>query len=551
MMKRLLVVDNEDYVVEGLVDLLRQLPHLELEVIGAFSAREALEWMQRTKIDIVVSDIRMPGMDGLTLQREIVRYWPKCKVIFLSGFDAFDYAQTAIRGGAVDYVLKTDGDERLVEAVEKAVAQLKDEIEIEQLIAKSKQQMKMASEALQQDFIRQLLYGEVMREGELASQFADLQMPLQPGMPVLAVIGRVDEWAEGVSHYDRYLLLYAIRNIAGEYLDATVTQLCIPIDRFNMLWIVQPKGLNPGSPQRVQDDTWQMMTRFVQGTFELIQGACKDLIRLELSVLISDAPVHWDELGRKFASLKSGMVWGLGSGRGLLMVSPTAPVEEAAGQPYPRDAASLIGNLASLLENNRREPFFALLDELTGSRHADSMEKHYYMAASVILTFHHKALRLPGTDDRWDVGRLITPDLQASPLEAAGYLRRCAESIFDYRERLLGESEDELMTKVKAYISDHLVDELSLTGIAENAGHNASYLSRLFKQKNGVGIAEYIADCRIASAKELLADPGNRIQDIPGMTGFTSVQYFYRVFKKATRMTPQEWRDRYAARTNK
>ncbi|WP_256758516.1 response regulator [Cohnella sp. WQ 127256] len=547
-MNRLLIVDNEDYVVEGLLEVFRQLPHFDLEVIGAYSAREALEWMQRTKIDIVVSDIRMPGMDGITLQREIVRYWPKCKVIFLSGFNDFDYAQNAIRGGALDYVLKTDGDERLIEAVEKAVAKLKDEIEIEQLIAKSKQQMRMASEALQQDFMRQLLHGERIGDSELTRQFANLHIPLQPTMTVLPIIGRVDEWMGDLSHYDRYLLLYSIRNIAGEYLDATVTLLSIPMDPFNIVWLIQPKGIHPDSPQRVREDTWNMMVRFVQGTFELIQGACKDLIKLELSVIIADTPVQWDGLGRKFASLKGNMLWGLGSGREMLMVDQHSPGEASAEGAFTRDAATLIGSLASMLDNNRREPFFALLDELLDQQDTDHLEKHYYMAASVILSFHTKEQRLAGTEERWDVSRLIRLDPQEEPQEAVEYLRRCGASIFDCRERLRGESENELMTNVKAFIADHLSDELSLTAIAENTGHNSSYLSRLFKQKNGVGIAEYITECRIRIAKDLLADQRHRIQDIAPSSGFTSVQYFYRVFKKSTGMTPQEWRDRSSRR---
>jgi two-component system response regulator YesN len=542
-MNRLLIVDNEDYVVEGLLEVFRQLPHLDMEVIGAYSAREALEWLRRTKIDIVVSDIRMPGMDGITLQREIVRYWPKCKVIFLSGFNDFDYVQHAIRGGAVDYVLKTDGDERLIEAVEKAAAKLKDEIEIEQLIAKSKHQMKMASEALQQDFIRQLLHGERIGERELSRQFSNLHIPLQPAMPVLPIICRVDEWAQDLTHYDRYLLMYSIRNIAAEYLDATVISLSLPIDPFNIVWLIQPKGIHPDSPLRVREDTWSMMVRFVQGTFELIQGACKDLIKLELSVIMADTPAAWSEVGRKFASLKANRLWGLGSGREMLMVDQQQPEAASASGVYPRDASSVIGGLASMLENNRREPFFALLDELLDHGDPDHQEKVYYMAASVILSFHTREQRLAGTDERWDVGRLIRPDLREAPREAVDYLRRCGESIFDCRERLRGESENELMTKVKSYIADHLSDDISLTGIAENTGHNSSYLSRLFKQKNGVGVAEYITDCRVRLAKELLADPRNRIQDIAPSSGFTSVQYFYRVFKKSTGMTPQEWRD--------
>jgi len=545
---RLLIVDNEDYVVEGLLEVFRQLVHLDLEVIGAHSAREALDWLKRTKIDIVVSDIRMPGMDGLTLQREIVRYWPKCKIVLLSGFNDFDYVQQAIRGGAIDYVLKTDGDERLIEAVEKAVEKLRDEIEVQQLIEKSKRQMKAASEALQQDFVRQLLHGERIAESERAKQFDDLSVPLRSSMPVVPILCRVDEWKEELSHYDRYLMLYSIRNIAGEYLDATVVPMSVPLDPYNVLWLVQPKGLHPDSPQRMRDDTWSMIVRFLQGTFEMIQAACKDLLKLELSVVMAESPVAWESLGRKFASLKSSMLWGLGSGREALMIEPTPPDDDAEASrqgTYPRDAASLVGSLATMLENDRRAPFLALLDELFGPNGdgRQLMEKHYYMAASVLLSFHNRELRLSGTDERWDVGRLIRPDLRESPADAVAYLRRCGESIFDFRERLRGESENELLAKVKAYIADHLSGEISLTAIAEHTGHNSSYLSRLFKQKNGVGLAEYMTDCRVRLAKELLADPRNRIQDISASAGFASVQYFYRVFKKAVGLTPQEWRE--------
>lgn len=542
-MNRLLIVDNEDYVVEGLLEVFRQLSHLELEVIGAYSAKEALEWLKRTKVDIIISDIRMPGMDGLTLQKEIVRYWPNCKVIFLSGFNDFEYAQQAIRGGALDYVLKTDGDERLVEAVEKAVEKLRDEIEIEALIAKSKNQMRLASETLQLEFLRQLLFGEHFEEKELGQQFANLHIGLQPGMPVLAIIGRVDEWTEGISYYDRLLLLYSIRNIAGEYLNATVSQLSVPIDRFHVVWIIQPIGLHPSSPERVRDDTWTMMTRFVQGTFELIQRACNDLLKLDLSVLMADAPVTWQQLGSKYVSLKEGLSSGLGAGRQLLMIDQPDHTSEVRGKLV--DTTAAIGNLATLLESNQQDAYFEALDELIAGADAERLEKHYYMIAALLLSFHRREMLLANTGESWDLARLIQPDLRQSAAKALQYIRRCSESVFEYRERSLGESEDELIGAVKRIVAGNLAGELSLTGIAESVGHNASYLSRLFKQKTGIGVAEYITDCRVRLAKELLSDSGMRIQEISTATGFASVQYFYRVFKKAAGMTPQEWRDAY------
>ncbi len=81
-MHRLLIVDDEPYTVDGLYEMLEEADLPELELYRAYSAIEAIEWLNRIKIDIVLSDIRMPGMDGLRLLKEIRARWPRCKVIF-------------------------------------------------------------------------------------------------------------------------------------------------------------------------------------------------------------------------------------------------------------------------------------------------------------------------------------------------------------------------------------------------------------------------------------------------------------------------------------
>ncbi|MFC5405967.1 response regulator transcription factor [Cohnella soli] len=543
-MYRLLIVDNEDYVVEGLINVFHQLTHLDLEVIGAYSGKEALERLQRTKIDIVVSDIRMPGMDGMTLQHEICRLWPSCQMIFLSGFNDFDYVQKAIRKGAVDYVLKTDGDEVVIAAVEKAIQKLEAAIEIEQLIAKSKSQMQMAMAALQKEFFSNLLQGDRIGESIIVRQFEELQIPLNPSLPALQVVGRVDEWAEGISYYDRYLLMYSIRNIASEYLDTTVDQVSIVYDRFNLIWFIQPKELHPSAVNRVQEETWSMVGRFVQGTFERIQMACKELIKLKLSVVLANRPIEWKLSARKFAEIKSKLSWGLGSGQELLIVDQEETGREASNFTTAQDTVHRLNRLEQCLENNLKSEFMAILRELFQK---ETYDKNYYMVVSLLFSLQagerSRAAEIPL---EWD--RLARPDLHESWNEAVEYLVHCAEAIFDYKDRILHEEEDELVGKVKKLIADNLANELSLTVIADKVKHNSSYLSRLFKQKNGIGVSEYISDFRIQKTKELLADPSRKINDIATAAGFASVQYFYRVFKKATQMTPQEFRDRSAGK---
>lgn len=545
----MLIVDNEDYVVEGLLEVFHQLPHLELEVIGASSAREALEWLKRTKVDIVVSDIRMPGMDGMALHREIIHYWPRCQVIFLSGFNDFDYVQRAIRDGALDYVLKTDGDEALIEAVEKAVQKLEAEIEINALIAKSKSQIQAAGAALQKDFFFHMLQGDRIGQSRLTRQFKELGISLNPAVPVLLIVGRVDEWAEDMEYYERCLLLYSVQNIAGEYLDTIVVQVSFVYDRFNLIWLVQPKEMNPSSIPRMQEETWGMIGRFVQGTFERIQEACRELLKLKLSVALAGHPVIWDELSSRFASMRSELAWGLGAGQEMLLVNK----EDTEGELQlnlitPHKSVYQLNRLTECVNHNLRESFKNIVAEILNQ---GAFEQNYYMVASLLLSLLPPSAGLESRAQAQtpakpvDGGRLLRPDLFATRGEAIDYLCACGEVVFDCKDQLLHEQEDELVYRVKQIIGEQLGGhDLSLTIIAEHVKHNPSYLSRLFKQKNGIGIAEYITDCRIGRAKEMLADPGRKIQDIAEAAGFSSVQYFYRVFKKAVNITPQEYRER-------
>lgn len=120
-MYRLLIVDDLPIIVDGLLELFEQTAHLELDVMKAYSGEEALEVLQNHRIDIVISDIKMPGLEGIELLREIKSQWPSCKVIFLTGYNEFHYARSAITYGGFEYILKVESDEKIIESVERAI----------------------------------------------------------------------------------------------------------------------------------------------------------------------------------------------------------------------------------------------------------------------------------------------------------------------------------------------------------------------------------------------------------------------------------------------
>ncbi len=117
----LLIVDDERHIVNWIRALFLGHPAVD-EAFTAFSAQEALAHLDARRIDVVITDIRMPRMGGLELMREIVNRHPRCQIIFLTGHSEFEYVYEAIRYPNVQYLLKTEDDERIVSALEEAVA---------------------------------------------------------------------------------------------------------------------------------------------------------------------------------------------------------------------------------------------------------------------------------------------------------------------------------------------------------------------------------------------------------------------------------------------
>ena len=123
-MSQLLIVDDEAHVVERLAELVPWEQSGILTVYKAYSADEAIEKLHEHPIDVVITDIHMPGMTGLELSALIRMKWKKIQCILLSGYADFEYAKEAIQQGASSYLLKPVTDEELLAAVSQALEKL-------------------------------------------------------------------------------------------------------------------------------------------------------------------------------------------------------------------------------------------------------------------------------------------------------------------------------------------------------------------------------------------------------------------------------------------
>ncbi|XOK64434.1 response regulator transcription factor [Paenibacillus elgii] len=541
-MYRLLIIDDEDVIVDGMADLFQEQTDMDLEVCRAYDVLEAIEWLEQTKIDVVLSDIQMPGLSGLQLQQRIMEYWPRCKVIFLTGYNEFAYIHEAMRNGSFDYVLKTETDEVILESVKKAIVKLDEEMEMQSALQKTTQLLQRALPYIQKEYLRDLLQGESYALGSMDRQFAQMSISLQPSNPVLLVVGRIDEWTENLNAFDRALILYAVHNISEELLGASTRVAFTDYERFRMVWLIQPKT--------DAEHGWEQTYRFVQGTLEQLQKTCRQLLKIKLSLISASRCCEWAELPARFIMIKRMFGYGLGLGEELLLTDQAYETEHGQLEQVKSPLQTYLWiDLKNDLESGRREAYFASFDAMTAllSASDEQTEKartewYYTLVAIYISILNYNSVRRMAAE-QMDLDKLTKMQAHSHWSSAFDYLRELAEVIFAHRYEGQTSSENDVIARIKGYIGKNLHDDLSLTRLSDIVSLNPSYLSRLYKHHTGEALTETIKQARLQKSKELLRQPGVRINEISERVGFLSERSFYRFFKSMTNLTPQDYRE--------
>ncbi|GBF77372.1 DNA-binding response regulator [Paenibacillus sp. 598K] len=326
-MYRILIVDDEPFIVNNIYQLLAEGSQRELEAYRAYNVFEALDCLAHNRIDVVISDIRMPGMSGMELYERILHNWPMCKVIFLTGFNEFDYARKAIRmGGVIDYVLKNEDDDVLLAAVEKAFAELDkvEELMNQELQAKAK--LQRAIPALQKSTLLEMVAEQAPSPQARARKFVEADIPILPDKPVLLVIGSMESWREGMSESERLLLLYACQNIAAEYLIPTCVQLSFTLEGYKILWFIQPRALAAGAAEDdLEQREWQHLKTRVYSIMETVQQTCTNLLKHPVSFVIAREPYEWEQIGNRMKLLTDVLDRLAGNGQEMLIQDSDQP----------------------------------------------------------------------------------------------------------------------------------------------------------------------------------------------------------------------------------
>lgn len=529
-MYNLLILDDEPAVVNSLAHNIPWEEHGIAHVFKAGSADQALGLMREYRIDLVISDIRMPGMDGLDFTEAIRRLSPHTKVIIMSGLDEFRLAQRAILLNVFRYMTKPVPYEELILAVRQALAQLEAELERHQLLENAEQAMESARPILQERFLQQWI---VRGTGQGAKGPPDPDpyglAILENGHALLLLV-RVDEWPRGDT--DPYQRL-RLQKLVGEILFHGTD--CIMFHDFDrrLVVLVQKNSLAGLLAAK----------RYMEGMAELLLSTAKRSLGCTLSLFWSEQPFATGDSHAEYIRLteraKFALSWESGVIQGGTAETFSWDESQQALFGYPGfeqlveqlDKVQALRQLRDWFDGEANKP----------ARTYDMLLLMYNTISASLLKASLKR-KVPLQD--WageETPGFYSMQMPVTVSRLRSWCLRVTELYMDYMADRSQHASGHLLAQAKQLITGGLLQDFTVQDIAMQLHVHPNYLSRLFARETGMTLTEYTVMLRMEKAKSLLAVPGIKVFQVAEQVGYESISHFNRTFKRQTGMSPKEY----------
>lgn len=537
----ILLVDDETYVTESLE---LTIPWGELgvtTVLRAASGKEALEIMEENAVDIVVTDIRMPGMTGLDLISEVSRRWPHVRCILLTGHSDFDYAKKAIQLQAADYILKPVNDDEFMHSVSAAITSLRDEWDefdkYHRLLYSRKSDYKILRENLMHD----LLLGREVSSKALREQLEHYELHMEPEQPAAMMLIRLAGRFASMDQQSIDLMDFAVGNIAGEVLGETYHVWFSRGPHDCLVMLLQQREQAEESPL-VNSPLRNVAETFREHVVRYLQG--------DLSIVVIP-PFPFKELTNVYRKSLGSLVLSGPEEHKIIYMD----MENTINKRPENDAAQALEELykppvlPQLLETKQWETAAAKLNAVfdAAERVCLSREYVYEMYLSVTNAFMyiaHKQGHLVHEIDHAGFDLLTAHQLIQSPEKlrrwAMDMLAKLQEELSDQEE---AQSRRHVIKQVQELVTRDTGQDLSVRMIADKVYLHPVYLSKIYKAETGEGLGDYMIRMRMERALYLLKNTNKKIYEITSELGYQNPQYFSKMFKKHYGLTPNEFRD--------
>ncbi|WP_226001965.1 response regulator transcription factor [Paenibacillus sp. BJ-4] len=540
-MVQILLVDDESYVTESLA---ATIPWEELgieKVHQAASALTAVDVLEAHDIDILVTDIRMPGMTGLELIVEVKERWPHIRCLLLTGYADFEYAKKAIQLKAFEYILKPVDDEEFMKCVSAAIDSLKEEWEAFDKVHQLQYGRRTDFGVLRTHLMHDLVLGRHLSVQLIEDKLSQYEIMLRTGQRAGMLLIQLGKHFSDMDYHSVSLIEYAIGNIAEEVFapDFYVWHCKAPHD---CLIVLIEENWNLSS-DRSEDE----QNHILRATIENFRKNVSNYLKGEIYVTVTGWFMFPEELPKVYQSAIRLLYWNQQDETDTLLFIEEQP-EQSHNSAKLLEGLYVHPTLTHLLESRQWEEAEAKINRVFGKiEEAGYTREHLYeLFITVTSAFMYTAHKQ---------GRFITQIDQTGfdPLHAQKMVQSFSnlkEWIFSMMNKLKSEwsaseqsAKSYVVKQVQELISQDKGQELSVKTIADQVYLHPVYLSKIYKAETGEGLGDYIIRMRMERALYLLKYSNKKIYEITTELGYQNPQYFSKMFKKHYGMTPHEFRD--------
>lgn len=524
-MYKILIVEDEWFTRNSLVTAI-DWKKVDCEVVADVEdGREAIELIKELAPDIIISDIRMDEMDGLELCKYISENYPHIRMILVTGYSEFEYAQKALKLGVKDFILKpTDPDELL-----NAVGRLTGEIENNRIRQREFARLQKIVEenipSLKEKFILELVDGKLFDDVEIKQKQEFLNIDFEN---FYIIAGEIDSYNEFVNSYDeklRQVIRLMIKDISMEVINQY------------------------GSGNYIEKDT-NLFLMFVKAAdvfsmTEDIQQRIMDITETSVSMGISMLTRGVNSVNNAFHQAVEALRYKFYIGRHSII--SFQDLKRNANFDYVTPSVDInsivdsvkIGNSEVALK--KLDGIFAKVIDLKPENY--NYIKNIAVEITVLLQRilldigeEPNEVLLEGTDCYMEISGCKTlGDLKSLLknliLQVTGVIRE--------RDQKHNES---VVSRIMEYLQRNYHEDITLDSLGGIVYMNPKYVCRLIKKETGSNFSDILLDIRIEKAKQLIKDTELKTYEVAEKVGIKDSRYFSKVFKKYVGMTPTEYK---------
>ncbi|KKI92184.1 hypothetical protein WQ54_10865 [Bacillus sp. SA1-12] len=529
----ILLVDDEDYVLDYLEEAIDWKTFGFERIHKSSSVDEALDISDNGNISVVITDIRMPEKSGLDLLQTLRKSKPEIKVILLSGYSEFEYAKTALKNGATDYLLKPIIEEDLRESIKKVLIEINKEQQNKIDLANARDVLKHGTLRMREHLLLDLLHGKKFSDNEISQNIQTLNIDIHLKQECILTMIQIETISDGHSRGDFELFSSTILNLAEELFYEKVTTppaIWSCTDYHHFIIMILP----------AQNNDFQHIQSKLNELIQIVNS----FLKREISILLSPTFTFYHELHTIYIKTLNYFLTNMVSTpNGIQTLDQVSAKGELKTLTKLHESPAIL----HLMEGNRwdevSERIDAVLEELDHSSchtYSQRIQIVYYLYSCFSYISHQTG------DPISDIIGDLSFFQNQFHFHSTDQIRQWSESLINQYKRSINEGNEgksHIIRQVQKFIVNNLHEDVSLNKIGEHVYLHPVYLSRLYKKETGESLSSYILRTRMEKASHLLTNTNKKIGDIAKEVGYQKTQYFIRLFKEFYHTTPQKFRN--------